>query len=604
MAWDGWIEYNGEEFINIARTTQLAEAMGIDSVWINSDEVSWVETALGGSAYDDVTEAPWYDPGFPASAEFAGILPLSLQGLDDSTLTSTPVEYTGDGGNSGRARNATLSIVASVAIVAKTERGADYGKRWMDRRLRDSGDKMFCSGADLRYFRYDASDSPKAHRRNVRLTRGSSVTRKRTTDCASVWLVTFTWTAADPYEYGEESPLLWDLGGGQVSTPDSRLVTNWAVYPAGTNTAAVGAYWPGGAGSLAVVSAAWAIRGKAVRLTCTTAATGACDAGPRIGGSPFALTPGNTYTVEWDIVTSKATTLNIPTLAGGTATGFSVKATSGAAASTAGTPLHRWTTFVAGTGTDARIGNQISAPAAGDWVEISNIVIYDGTRDATIGYIDGSLASGPGHIYAWLGTPDASTSTLSTANASSLVLTQTDCPAYDYSPIYDPLYPALVPSPTAPNLIPDGWDITTGTNFERFWAKLDPIEPTSLDLVPIITLTSTEEARMVRVSIWDSEAVTSDQCDPLFCAVVSYLPPNVSLIIDGEQEASYVWDDVSPVVRRADSLVYAPDASPVQWAKFNDPVGLMVTLDVFSDSDGYQGDGNVRVALSVVPKSD
>lgn len=408
MAYDGWVEFNDTELFNLSRTAQLAEAMGLEHVWTDSVSVQWIQDALSGVDYDLISEAPWYDPDHLASSEFAGLVPLSFRGLDDSTRESTPVEFTTDGGNPGRARNATLPIVASVAIVAMTDRGAEFGKRWLDRLLRGTYTNSTCSGSDLTYFRYADEEAPKAHRRNVKLTRGTSVTRKRSTDCSVTWLVTFTLTCADPYEYGEAVPMLSELGG--------------------------------------VVE------------------------GPEL--------------------------------------------------------------------------------------------ISDG----------------------------------------SVALIEEGCPVFNYDPIVDPSYPALVPSPTAPNLLPTGWGIEEGMTFDRFWARVTPPQPSNLLVVPRITLTSTPDSRMVRVSIWPSDATEFDQCDPLFSVVVSYLPPGVDFIIDGEQQASYAWDGFSPQVRRTDSLVYSPSAGPVQWTSFNDSTDLLVTLDTFAESGFFPPD--VRASLELIPKSD
>ncbi len=410
MAYDGWLEVDDTEFVNLSRTAQLAEVLGIDTVWITPSSVAWIQTALGGVDYDDITEAPWYDASYPASAEFAGLVPLSMSGLDDSTLERTVTEYITDGGATGKGRNKTLPIVAGMAVIASTARGADYGARWMNRVLRGSGVQNFCSGYDLTYFRWPSRDGEavqKAHRRDVAVTRAASVTRKRITDCSATWWVTFTWTASDPYEYGVAEPQFTALGG---------------------------------------------------------------------------------------------------------------------------------------------------------------------------------TVTGPGKN-----------------TSGSLSLVQTACPVFNYRPIYDPLYPALVDPPAVPDFYPAGWDITDGDSFTRYWTRLYPVEPTSLNLVPLLTLTTTTEARMVRVSIWPSESTTSDQCDPLFCAILTYLPTGSTIYIDGEQKACYAWDGVSPIVRRADSLVYGTDAVPLEWTAFNDPSGLLVTLDIFAS---IGGGGAVRAALSLIPRSD
>jgi hypothetical protein len=415
MAYDGWIEFNDRELINLSRTAQLANVLGIDTVWTEPSDVEWIEDALGGVDYDDITEAPWYDEGYPASAEFAGLVPLSMSGLDDSTTESTTIEYIGNGGSSGAARNKTLTIVGNVAVVALTSRGAEFGKRWLDRMLRGGGARAFCAGSDMRYFRFAEENGfgspPQAHRRDVTLSRGTSVTRKRGTECSATWFVTFTLTANDPFEYGEE-------------------MTQFA----------------------------------------------------GLGGTPATIT---------------------------------------------------------------------------------------------------------------------STYPLTTSAAGSLTMTEESCPSYDYSPIYDPLHPALVAPPTSPDFYPEGWALVPGVVFTRSYVRLRPVEPTSLNVVPIFTLTTTSEVRYARVSIWTGDSINDERCDPLWTAIISYLPVGGQFIIDGEQEASYLWDGVSEAVRRTDSLVYGEEARPVQWAAFNHPGGLLVTLDVPNSQPQ-----TVRAALGLVAKSD
>lgn len=414
MAYDGWVEFGDVELFNLARTTQLAVVLGIDTVWIDPAEVQWIETALGGSDYDVISETPWFDPNYPASAEFAGIIPLSLAGLNDSSLESTPIEYVTDGGNVGKTRHKTLDIVANVAVVASTERGAEFGKRWLDKVLRGGRDSTkFCSGSDLTYFRYAAPEGgvpPKVHRRNVGLSRGTSVTRRHTTWCSSTWLVTFTLVAADPFEYSEEFLSVADLGG-----------------------------------------------------------------------TPFG--PG---------------------------------------------------------------------------------LINDGVNE----------------------------------------LMEQTCPQFDYTPFYDPLRPALLPPPEAPDFFPEGWDIEDGMPFRRYWAEVTPVQPSSLDVVPVIRLETASEARRVRVSILGQDGGALDQCDPLWSAVISFVPVTGSFVIDGEQQATYLWDGLSEFVRRADSLVFSPEAAPVEWRQFNDS-RLFVALDVFyKDGSVVEGDGTLRAEFAFVQKSD
>lgn len=429
MAYDGWMEYNGVELFNVSRTAQLADALGITAVWIRPSQVQWIQDDLGGVGYHDITQAPWYDAGHPPSTEFAGIMPLRIVGLGDSTTSATTTEFITDGGTSHGLRNATLPIVAEVSIIASTERGAEFGKRWLDRLLRGSPPVLRCAGSDLTYFRYanpkGTTPAPRAHYRDVTLTRGTSITRQSSNNCSVVWSVTFTLTANDPYEYGDEVVIFEGLGAEEDFLG--------------------------------------------------------------FGEVPFGHGPFGGYS----------------------------------------------------------IGDQ-----------------------------------------------------------GSLSLTAETCPVYDYTPIYDPLYPALVPSPTAPEFYPAGWDLEPGRPFERFWTRITPVDPTALRVVPIVRVTTEEEARMIRVSIWPAEADNDTQCDPLWTTTMTYLPPNMDFYIDGEQKAAYVWDGASPVVRRTDTLVFGMDATPILWTAFNDPDGLLVTLDVFETDGLPEGGGTVRAALSLMAKSD
>lgn len=412
MAYDGWLDFDGVELVNLSRTAELAEAYGVDVLYTTPESVEWIGAALGGSGYEDVSTAPWFSERHPASGEFMGTILLSAPGLDDSTASASTTELTSSGGRTGRSRATSLNIVCSMAILATTARGADYGKRWVDSVLRrGTAVGNVCRGVEVHYFQHEASDvepvPPRAHRRMVRISRGATVTRKHASACAHMWTLNFTLVADDPFEYGDEIPAVTSIGGSTTTGPE---------------------------------------------------------------------------------------------------------------------------------------------------------VLDSGT----------------------------------------VSLTEAPCPVYDYSPVLDPAFPAFTPAPTAPDLPPAGWGIEGGMTFSRRWALLDVVAPGATNLVPKITIRSTVEARMIRVNLWPGLTDPSDLCGDLFSSVVTYLPPNVDFIIDGEQRVAYTWDGTSPTVRRADSLVFTKDARPVDWRSFNDPDGLLVTLDVFGGSGG----GNVRVALDLVPKAD
>lgn len=408
MAYDGWVMFGDTEIANLARTSQLAETYNVSAVWDTSTSTEWLSDLLGDPDYGDVSSAPWYDPTYTPSGEFFGLLPLRISGLDDSTAQRNSEENVSDGASPGLMRNGSQTLVFSAVLVASSDRGAEYGKSWLNRVLK-GGQAPFTGGEDLTYFRYPGADSPKMHRRNVTLSRAVTVVRKTTSDCSALWMISFTMTDNDSYEYGERVSRLTNLGA----------------------------------------------------------------------------------------------------------------AVSGA-----------------------------------------------------------SLGSG------------------------QLDLLESTCPVYDYSPLYDPLYPGLVPSPTAPDFLPAGWTVEAGDQFRRYWGRITPPDPSTLLYVPTFKVTSLVPARMIRMSVWGSNNPLDVQCNPLFSAMLTYSPGGLPIYIDGERKNSYGWDGSSPYVRRTDNLVYSKSGGPVPWSAFNDPTSLLVTLDVFFLDTTPVDNGTVTVDLSLTSKSD
>lgn len=211
MAHDGWFDFNGSELVNISRTAQLAESLGVDGVWVNPSDVAWIDDEVGGSDYAVVANAPWYDAAHAPSSEFAGVVPLSFTGLDGNSLEAPVTEYVLGGGRVGSPVRKVLPIVASVALVGTTERGVEYGVRWLSQLLLGASPRA-CSGGVLTYFQHGGAGAPRIHRRNVGLTRGVNITQKRSGDCSVIWLATFTLTAGESPEYSEPEFLLGELG--------------------------------------------------------------------------------------------------------------------------------------------------------------------------------------------------------------------------------------------------------------------------------------------------------------------------------------------------------------------------------------------------------
>ena len=423
MASINYFTLGGVEIVNAARTVDLARVLGVDSVSSNSPAYDWIRDIFGGPL-TDMADAPWYNASDPASGEFAGFMPLSVGGLNDSSYEGQVTEYLTTGGHTGRGRSATRPLVFGGTLVASTTRGMEYGTRWFKQVLRGSAT---CGGRDLNYFRTEGAVTSIGYRRNVALTRSLSVTGERRGRCSILRMATFTLTAGDPFAYGA-SLHLGDL----------------------TKAGAVG--------------------------------------GGGFGMDPF--------------------------------------------------------------GTD---------PFGGVFV-----------------------------------------------GAGTLVLENALCPSLDFSPVSDPLFPALIQPPALPNFLPSGWNIEPGMKFLRIWAKVGPVGESLLDRVPVIDLGVGASApiRRARVAFWPADAAPDGQCHPLFSAVVSYAPTGGTVSIDGIRSiASFSGSD--GVTRRADGVVFSPTAGPVDWTAFSDPDGFVITLDLFETAPGvYEGGADSVARFNLVERSD
>lgn len=215
---------------------------------------------------------------------------------------------------------------------------------------------------------------------------------------------------------------------------------NLCVYPGGTNSAVFGGWaGVGGKWTMSIVDVAWTHSGKAGQAKWTVAGSGdygVCISGPSHDG----LVVGTTYTVEFDVVMNIDTTLVAPYFGGANLTGYSIVNGSPATQVNAGEVTHLWATFIAGTGTDARVGlSWGSTRNAGDTIQIGNILTYAGTY-RSLGYFDGSYSPDPDLTPSWTGTANASASVLTrwsqaltvanlaTAMAQGLVTASTTAP--------------------------------------------------------------------------------------------------------------------------------------------------------------------------------
>jgi hypothetical protein len=233
MAWEGYFQYAGQEFINAERTEAYATHAGAG--WLKSCfGTSDLGPMLGESYRSPMLDpAPWTDPDAPESYQFYGVYPLGVTGLEDSTRQGSVVESIADGGTVGRIRHGTRSVVFNIALVGASDCAVDYGARWLRRLLLGAAcgtqATEACSGDDLCYLSCEpvldwdhggtlldvlgCLDPYERSLRRVIFNSGPTITGKQNThDGGAVWTATVTAVAGNPWEFSTEVPIVENFG--------------------------------------------------------------------------------------------------------------------------------------------------------------------------------------------------------------------------------------------------------------------------------------------------------------------------------------------------------------------------------------------------------
>ena len=112
-----------------------AEVMTDDSwpglaTWLGRED-DWILPELD-------EDCPWYDPSIPASAEFAGVWPMQVEGLDSTPLDRETIEGAVVGGSFGVDRIPPRVITVEAVLIARSPAGLRYGVEWLGSALRGS----------------------------------------------------------------------------------------------------------------------------------------------------------------------------------------------------------------------------------------------------------------------------------------------------------------------------------------------------------------------------------------------------------------------------------------------------------------------------------
>lgn len=171
-----------------------------------------------------VDEAPWYDPAVPASEDFAGLLVLSMDGMDDYPVKRSVTNSVTGGGVLGPARVLPRTIVVTAVLLGRTCCGVEYGLHWLSEVLQGCAGSA-CDGDCMEVYACcpNEDEEPECFQeeqrrtlRRVALVDGPTVTQRvgdgcTSGDCSSgadLITVEFTLVAATPWAWTDELPVL------------------------------------------------------------------------------------------------------------------------------------------------------------------------------------------------------------------------------------------------------------------------------------------------------------------------------------------------------------------------------------------------------------
>lgn len=213
------------EIINSARASAYAEAYCLLS---SCDPCPDLAEVLDDPPYvDPVTDpAPWYDPAVPESAQFLGVMGLTVAGFSRSTRSRTPVQLVGDGAALGVARRAHREITYTVLLLVTDECALPYAMEWFSAALQGGLCEESCLGDELGVFTCcptgDGTQQLR-HLYGVGLVDGPDPVTTRYLDEGVIAEVTFTLSAAVPWIFREPLQDLTDwvtLRSGTLLTFD------------------------------------------------------------------------------------------------------------------------------------------------------------------------------------------------------------------------------------------------------------------------------------------------------------------------------------------------------------------------------------------------
>lgn len=155
MAYRGWLQYGTMELANAERAVAYLDNLACStSVQVMNDD-SWPDTHtfLGQPAYTTPANdgAPWFAPSIPESADFLGIWPMEINGLDSTQLNREVLESAGQGAVFGIPHAKAREIKIEALLLASTPEGGEFGLQWLNGVLRGDACQEFDQPRTLQF---------------------------------------------------------------------------------------------------------------------------------------------------------------------------------------------------------------------------------------------------------------------------------------------------------------------------------------------------------------------------------------------------------------------------------------------------------------------
>ncbi|MFI0934568.1 hypothetical protein ACH4RG_22960 [Streptomyces sp. NPDC021019] len=245
-----YLDLGGTEIANHARLAAYLESVGSPLSSVSACGCDTFDAALVGDepyVSPAVDGAPWYDPDVPESAEFAGLMVLSVEGLDSNPRARTVTAAVTGGAALGPSRVLARTITVTALLLGSSCCGVDYGLNWLGQAL-EGCTGAGCGGDCMTLFNCcpGAVTTPEAfaarHRRTLRrvaLVDGPNVIARRGDGCASgsgcqssgadLLTVEFVLVAASPWMWTDQVRVL----EAPVPTDDGTECIVWCIHQPG-----------------------------------------------------------------------------------------------------------------------------------------------------------------------------------------------------------------------------------------------------------------------------------------------------------------------------------------------------------------------------------